>query len=88
MTGDTLFVGKVGGTDFGKGARQEYDSLKKLMKLDDDIEVYPGHNFGVKPSSTIGHERTTNPFILTHSFESFVELKQNWLAYKKEHGIP
>ena len=58
------------------------------MKLDDDIEVYPGHNFGVQPTSTIGHERKTNPFILRDSFESFVELKRNWLQYKEEHGIP
>src|SRR3989339_1994137 len=34
ITGDTLFVGKVGGTGFGRDARDEYDSLhKKLMKL-------------------------------------------------------
>lgn len=88
VTGDTLFVGKVGGTDYGQGARQEYESLhEKLMGLDDDIEVYPGHNFGVRPSSTIGEERRTNPFLLRESLESFVELKRNWLQYKKEHGI-
>ena len=88
ISGDTLFVGKVGGTDFGDNARKEYDSLKRLMELDDDIEVYPGHNFGTEPSSTIGNERATNPFILRDSFESFVDLKKNWLQYKKEHGIP
>ena len=89
ITGDILFVGKVGGTDFGENARSEYDSLhKKIMTLDDDIEVYPGHNFGVHPSSTIGHERKTNPFIRCDSFESFIDLKKNWLQYKKEHGIP
>jgi hydroxyacylglutathione hydrolase len=88
VTGDTLFVGKVGGTGFGDDARKEYQSLHdKLMTLDDDVEVYPGHNYGVKPSSTIGHERRTNPFLLRESFESFLELKKNWLAYKKEHGI-
>ena len=87
VSGDTLFVGKVGGTDFGKGARQEYDSLQRLMQLDDDVEVYPGHNFGVQPTSTIGRERTTNPFILRDSFDAFVDLKKNWLQYKKDHGI-
>jgi hydroxyacylglutathione hydrolase len=88
VTGDILFVGKVGGTDFGENARKEYDSLHgKIMKLGDHIEVYPGHNFGVKPSSTIGHERKTNPFLLRESFEDFVDLKKNWLQYKKEHGI-
>lgn len=88
ITGDLLFVGKVGGTDFGENARKEYDSLhEKVMKLDDGIEVYPGHNFGVAPSSTIGHERRTNPFLLRESFEDFVHLKKTWLEYKKEHGI-
>ncbi|UCH85565.1 MAG: MBL fold metallo-hydrolase [Candidatus Latescibacterota bacterium] len=89
VTGDTLFVGKVGGTDFGDGARKEYDSLhNKLMTLDDDVEVYPGHDYGLAPASTIGNERKTNPFILRESFESFVELKRNWLQYKRDHGIP
>ncbi len=88
ITGDTLFVGKVGGTDLGENARKEYKSLhEKLMTLDDRIEVYPGHDYGVKPSSTIGHERRTNPFLLRKSFDEFVDLKNNWLQYKKEHGI-
>jgi glyoxylase-like metal-dependent hydrolase (beta-lactamase superfamily II) len=88
VTGDTLFVGKVGGTETNEDARKEYDSLhKKLMSLDDRIEVYPGHNYGVKPSSTIGHERRTNPFLLRPSFEEFNHLKKHWLQYKKEHGI-
>jgi glyoxylase-like metal-dependent hydrolase (beta-lactamase superfamily II) len=89
ITGDTLFVGKVGGTGFGEDARQEYDSLHlKLMTLDDTVQVYPGHNYGLAPTSTIGQEKATNPFIRRESFEAFVELKKNWLEYKKEHGIP
>ncbi len=87
-TGDTLFVGKVGGTGFGDDARTEYDSLhQKLLTLDDDVEVYPGHDYGVSPTSTIGNERRTNPFLLRETFEAFVDLKKNWLAYKTEHGI-
>jgi len=87
VTGDTLFVGKVGGTDLGTGARKEWESLKKLMALDPSVEVYPGHDFGVARSSTIGHEAKTNPFILCPTFNAFVDLKMNWLRYKKEHGI-
>jgi len=87
-TGDTLFVGKVGGTGYGEDARQEYESLhRKLLTLPDEVEVYPGHDVGVAPSSTIGHERRTNPFLLRESFEAFVELKRNWLDYKRRHGI-
>jgi len=88
ITGDTLFVGKVGGTGFGSDARDEYDSLHgKLMKLPPDTRVWPGHDYGVRPSSTIGEELRENPFILRDSFESFVELKRNWLEYKRIHGI-
>ena len=88
FTGDTLFVGKVGGTDLGDGAKTEYDSLhQKLLTLPGETRVFPGHDVGVAPTSTIQHERATNPFLARPSCESFVELKRNWAAYKKEHGI-
>ena len=88
ITGDTLFVGKVGGTDYGPQARAEYDSLfGKLLKLPDEVEVWPGHDYGTRPSSTIGYERRENPFLLCSSFEAFVDLKRNWIQYKREHGI-
>jgi len=88
VTGDTLFVGKVGGTGYGSDARAEYESLhKKLMTLSPDTRVWPGHDYGVRPSSTIGHELMENPFILRNSYESFLELKRNWLEYKRIHGI-
>jgi len=87
ITGDTLFVGKVGGTDLGPGARREWESLQKLMRLPDDTEVWPGHDYGVAPSSTIGHEKKTNPFLLQPTFDAFIDLKANWLDYKKKHGI-
>ncbi len=88
VTGDTLFVGKVGGTGYGQDARDEYNSLhEKLMKLPPETRVWPGHDYGVRPSSTIGDELKENPFILHDSFESFIELKRNWLEYKRQHGI-
>lgn len=61
FTGDTLFTGSVGRTDFPGGSFQELiASIKnKLLILDDDTEIYPGHG----PKSTIGIERKTNPFI-------------------------
>lgn len=88
LTGDTLFVGKVGGTGTEEAARIEHDSLfNKLMKMDDDIVVYPGHDYGVAHTSTIGHERKTNPFILREDFKEFKWLKDNWTEYKLKHGI-
>jgi hydroxyacylglutathione hydrolase len=88
FTGDTLFVGKVGGTDLDTGARTEYASLhEKLMTLPGETHVYPGHDVGAQPQSTIQQERETNPFLLRRDIESFIELKTNWAEYKKEHGI-
>ncbi len=88
ITGDTLFVGKVGGTGYGQDALDEYNSLhEKLMKLPPETRVWPGHDYGVRSSSTIGDELKENPFILRDSFESFLELKRNWLEYKRQHGI-
>ncbi len=87
ITGDVLFVGKVGGTDLGPGARKEWDSLQKLMQLPDNTRVWPGHNYGVAPSSTIGHEKKTNPFLIQPDFDAFIHLKANWLDYKRKHGI-
>ena len=88
FTGDTLFVGKVGGTDFGQGAEAEYRSLyDKLLQLPDDTRIYPGHDVGVQPMSTVAQERETNPFLLQPDLEAFVHLKKNWAAYKQEHGI-
>jgi len=89
VTGDTLFVGKVGGTYGREAARKEFESLKRLMELPDETTVWPGHDYGLEPSSTIGKERETNPFCLRlNDFDAFCLLKDNWADYKREHGIP
>ncbi len=61
FTGDTLFCGSVGRTDFpGADGELIIKSIKeRLLKLPDDTVIYPGHG----PSSTIGEERKTNPFL-------------------------
>jgi len=64
FTGDTLFVGGIGAVHFEGGSEKEMrKSIGKLMKLKEDIEVWPGHNYGEKTHSTIGEEKKTNPFI-------------------------
>lgn len=88
MTGDTLFVGKVGGTGYGDDALTEFKSLHRLLDtLDDATEVWPGHDYGVRPSSTIGDERRENPFLVRTDFEDFLHLKKTWLEFKAKHGI-
>lgn len=61
FTGDTLFCGGVGRTDFSYSSEKDlFKSIKeKLLVLDDETTIYPGHG----PSSTIGEEKCTNPFL-------------------------
>jgi hydroxyacylglutathione hydrolase len=74
LTGDTLFVGECGRTDLPGGSAEDmYHSLfDKLMKLDDNIKVYPGHNYGPKPYSTIGVERRTNYTLQKRTVDEFI----------------
>lgn len=64
ITGDTLFVGGLGRTDFPGGSHQEllHSINSKLLVLPDDTIVWPGHGYGGH-RSTIGEEKRTNPFL-------------------------
>jgi len=58
--GDVLFAGSVGRTDLPGGDLATLcRSLRRLLSLPDETIVYPGHG----PTTTIGHERQTNPFL-------------------------
>ncbi|HKV35376.1 MAG TPA: MBL fold metallo-hydrolase [Pyrinomonadaceae bacterium] len=91
LTGDTLFIGDVGRPDLagGKGytpqmmAEMMYDSLHgKLLKLPDEVEVYPAHgagsmcgrNMSKETSSTIGEQRNFNYALKPMSKEDFVTM--------------
>ena len=75
LTGDTLFVGECGRTDMpGGNSKSMYNSLfHKILKLNDDMEVYPGHDYGPKPSSTIGEEKRSNYTLQPRSLPEFIE---------------
>jgi hydroxyacylglutathione hydrolase len=61
FTGDTLFVGDSGRTDLAGGDRSILGkSIRRLMKLPDHTVVWPGHDYGPTPSSTIGWEKRNN----------------------------
>ena len=61
FTGDTLFVGDSGRTDLPGGDRPTLGaSVRRLMALPDDTVVWPGHDYGPSPSSTIGWEKRHN----------------------------
>jgi len=61
FTGDTLFAGSIGRTDLEEGNLEDLlESIsKKLLPLDGDTVVLPGHG----PATSIGYERSTNPFL-------------------------
>jgi hydroxyacylglutathione hydrolase len=76
LTGDTLFVGNCGRVDLpGSDAKEMYDSLfDKLAKLDENLIIYPGHDYGPTSTSTIGHEKKTNYILQPRSKQEFLEL--------------
>jgi len=65
FTGDTLFVGAVGRTDLPGGSLETLlGSIKnKILSLPDDTIIWPGHDYGRRPTSTIALEKTHNPYI-------------------------
>lgn len=65
FTGDTLFVGAVGRTDLpGASFEQLLESLKtKILPLPPETIIWPGHDYGDKPWSTVREESENNPYI-------------------------
>ena len=60
FTGDLLFAGGIGRYDFPGSSYEDLTaSLQKVIALDEELVVYPGHG----PETTIGIERRTNPFL-------------------------
>lgn len=65
FTGDTLFVGAVGRTDLPGGSMETLlRSIKdRILPLPDETIVWPGHDYGGSPTSTIALEKKHNPYI-------------------------
>jgi hydroxyacylglutathione hydrolase len=86
FTGDLLFVGGVGRPDLAgealtrRLAEDMFDSLQRIMRGDERIEIHPGHGagslcgagIGKEPSTTIARERLQNPMLQHHSKTFFV----------------
>ena len=73
FTGDTLMVGGCGRTDLpGGDAEKQFESLRRLESLGDEIRVYPAHDY--RPAlSTLGDEKKNNPRLLMRSKEEFIK---------------
>jgi hydroxyacylglutathione hydrolase len=74
FTGDTLFVGNCGRTDLpGSDPVEMYHSLlDKVAKLDESLIVYPGHDYGPTPTSTIDAQKKTNYVLQPRSKKDFL----------------
>ena len=77
ISGDTLFINACGRCDLpGGDAEQMYSTLtKKLMKFPDDTVLCPGHNYADSPTDTMGHQKTSNPYLMCDSLENFLRFR-------------
>ena len=63
FAGDTVFVNACGRCDLAGGdPEQMFHSLKRVAELPEEVKLYPGHDYGDVPVSSIGRERANNPY--------------------------
>jgi hydroxyacylglutathione hydrolase len=74
FSGDTLFVDACGRVDMpGGDPKKMWWSLNHILQeLDDSTIVYPGHDYGGSPTSTIGEQKQTNPYMRYDSVQQFM----------------
>ena len=77
ISGDTLFINACGRCDLpGGDPKQMYQTLtQKLMKFPDDTVLCPGHNYADKPTDTMGHQKSSNPYLLCDSLDNFLRFR-------------
>jgi glyoxylase-like metal-dependent hydrolase (beta-lactamase superfamily II) len=75
LTADALLIGSCGRTDLlnGSAIRQYHTLYHTYKSLPDELEVWPGHDYKGRSSSTLGDEKRNNPKMLFDSEEEFVE---------------
>ncbi len=74
VSGDTVFVDHCGRCDLkGGDPRQMFDSLHRVLaQLPDETVLYPGHDYGAVPVSTLEREKRVNPYYLANTVEKFI----------------
>ncbi len=76
ITGDTLFVGRCGRADLpGSDPAALFASLMRLAELPPATRVFPGHDYGPRPVSTIALERAHNPYLHCADLAGFLHLR-------------
>jgi hydroxyacylglutathione hydrolase len=78
ITGDVLFVGSCGGVSYpGSDPAAMVDSLQnRLGALPEETKLYPGHDYGQTPVSTLAWERLHNPALTSDTYEKFCRYKR------------
>ncbi|MFQ5458024.1 MAG: MBL fold metallo-hydrolase [Myxococcota bacterium] len=76
VSGDTLFIGSCGRVDLpGSDPAAMYESLNGTLKrLDNDVALYPGHNYSDTPVSTMGEQKRENMFLRFDSLSDFLRM--------------
>ncbi len=74
VSGDTLFIQGCGRVDLPGADPEEmyYTLTRRLAKVPDHVELYPGHNYAADIKSTLGKERKTNPYLQISSLEDWL----------------
>lgn len=76
ITGDTLFVTRCGRADFpGSDPEALYSSIMRLAAFPAETRVFPGHDYGPLPQSTIAYEREHNEYMRCPDLDSFIKLR-------------
>ena len=80
FTGDTIFIGRTGRTiSEGSDTKDLYNSVyNKLFKLPQNIVIYPGHNYGPKPSMTIADNINTGSLLQAKSENDFINRMKDY----------
>ena len=76
VAGDTLFLQGCGRVDLpGGDSEVMYDTLtRRLAKIQNEVVLYPGHNYGGKPSAPMGDVRETNSYLQINSLEDWLSV--------------
>ena len=79
LTGDTLLIGGCGRTDFQNGSPEALwlSITEKLFRLDDQVLVYPGHDYKGRRVSSVGEEKQFNARVAGKSREEFIAIMNN-----------
>jgi len=88
FTGDTLFIGRTGRTlSKGSNISDLYDSVyKRLLNLSSNTIIYPGHNYGSKPTMTISENIKISNLLQASGKKDFINRMKNYEATRTNNG--